>query len=354
MLMPSRAARCVVPGIVLLLLGLALGFEDSGSAASSSERVTGIYSIGLNGKGVKVLSSSPGGDLLPSQSHDGKRIAFVRVPEMRNQPPTVWVMNADGSNERLLFASSSHEPAVPSRNDPAMLQDWAEQLEWSPDGKSLALTACRIGDCNFPDVLVLKTSSGELWRVVRDARNPSWSRDGSRIVHDANIKWPDEYALTVRVSSIRDGQYRGASFDRKGRGWGSPRWSPVSRKIVFVDRGSLYRANPDFRSPRRLIRGFLPFWSPEGKRIGFLRFERSVYKIFTIGSSGGRVRFLATGTSPSWSPQGNQVAYAVGGALWVVSADGMRRRRVTSGLPGCLPSSVFWSRNGRRLIFACY
>jgi TolB protein len=74
-----------------------------------------VYVVDANGTSLRRLTTSPGDDFDPSWSPDGTRIAFRRE---RSGEPEIWIMNADGTQQRRLTDGLS--PA------------------WSPDGSLVA------------------------------------------------------------------------------------------------------------------------------------------------------------------------------------------------------------------------
>ena len=61
-------------------------------------------------------------------------------------------------------------------------------------------------------------------------------------------------------------------------------------------------------------------------------------------------RRLPAGRDPAFSPRGRRLAFAAGGDLWVVDADGARLRRLTGG-PG-RDGRPAWSPGGDAVVFA--
>jgi Tol biopolymer transport system component len=59
-----------------------------------------IYKANNVGGGITRLTDNPGTDGLPTWSPDGKSIAFLST---RDGQWAIWVMNADGSNQRKFF-----------------------------------------------------------------------------------------------------------------------------------------------------------------------------------------------------------------------------------------------------------
>ena len=107
----------------------------------------------------------------------------------------------------------------------------------------------------------------------------------------------------------------------------SPDGSMVAFIVGSVTQGDneLWVRSLDSARPRRLedTKGaVLPFWSPDGKRIGFMTNQ----KLMTIAVSGGRAEVLADTPGPRgavWTPSG-VIIYApdAGGPLFSISASG--------------------------------
>jgi Tol biopolymer transport system component len=137
----------------------------------------------------------------------------------------------------------------------------------------------------------------------------------------------------------------------------SPVFSPSGHRLAYAESGprqGILLTRPDCRwrkggsSPpcsrlRRLTRGndSSPAWSPNGKRIAFVRGQR----IFTIRVSGGGPRFLARGAQPDWSSKGALVFTGRRDALRIREPGGRVR---TLPVRGSEPS---WAPGGERLAF---
>jgi Tol biopolymer transport system component len=137
----------------------------------------------------------------------------------------------------------------------------------------------------------------------------------------------------------------------------APAFSPNGQRLAYAGSGprrGILLTRPDCRWPkggssppcsrlRRLTRGndSSPAWSPNGKRIAFVRGRR----IFTTGVSGGRPRFLAQGAHPDWSSKGALVFAGRRDALRIREPGGRVR---TLPVRGSEPS---WAPGGDRLTF---
>jgi len=112
----------------------------------------------------------------PAWSPDGGRIAFVSDWRAYDILYDLYVMNADGSDVRLLLGGPFFWQGLTYYFQPA----------WSPDGGTIALTVCPYAwDNCFPDSTVaLMNADGSGLRSIANAggyARPSWSPDGSRI-----------------------------------------------------------------------------------------------------------------------------------------------------------------------------
>lgn len=125
---------------------------------------TDIYIVGLDGSGLRRLTTSPAIDTGPAFSPDGKQIAFSSD---RSGSQQLYVMNSDGTAQhRISFGPGEY-------GAPA----------WSPDGKRIAFTniaggSTRIGIMN-PDgtaekMLTLGPADGQ----------PSWGPSSSHVMFE--------------------------------------------------------------------------------------------------------------------------------------------------------------------------
>jgi LysM repeat protein len=81
-----------------------------------------VYSVNLDGSGLKRLTSNSANDGLPTWSPDGRSIAFV---SNRGGAWAIWVMDASGDNQRKLFDLGGGYGGGSN--------DWiSERISWSP------------------------------------------------------------------------------------------------------------------------------------------------------------------------------------------------------------------------------
>ena len=130
-----------------------------------------IWRVPANGAGTPVrLTDSEGDDRAPVYSPDGLRILFDST---RDGNTELYVMNADGSNQRRLTENDSEE--------------WG--ASWSPDGRQIAFNSDRTGAM---EIYVMAADGTGVTRLTTDETSdaaPSWSPDGSRIAYLRNDRF---------------------------------------------------------------------------------------------------------------------------------------------------------------------
>ena len=85
------------------------------------------------------------------------------------------LINADGSNRRVLYNYTSHK----QRDDPGR---FLYRPDWSPDGTEIAFGADDDDD-GLISVLLIDAASGQARRLIRDGNGPAWSPDGLRFIY---------------------------------------------------------------------------------------------------------------------------------------------------------------------------
>ena len=254
-----------------------------------------------------------------------------------------YVIGADGAGARRIARSESG-------------------FSWSPDGSQIALVA---GAGLNSDVLTVSVADGKARRLLRaphlNEYDVAWSPDGTRIAFAASNSREETFRGRIwvvnndgtaprRLSPLEDPEERAL------------RWSPDSRKLVFVrsrEQTSVMTMAATGGSRARLTRSWgsdeCPTWSPDGRQIAFLHDAapegEGGYAVWVMTSDGTRRRMLLpaprTTQLPqclSWAPDGRRLA-ASNGWIWTMTPDGSDKRRLTIG------RNPAWSPNGQRIAF---
>jgi Tol biopolymer transport system component len=404
---------------------------DGNSLAFVSTRDTGstdMYVLDLKTRNTRNLTNSPGGDYRPSWSPDGRRLAFSsdRGTALQRSagkweqlhPASVYVVNADGRDLRKLSPDGQ----------------LAGSPKWSPDGTRVVFyelavadtfrargldaqatidsrivsvdvaTGARVEHASGPGLKLspqfldanrigylaksgstaaLTFSSGEKGSVG-DIGNPSWSRDGRRVVYHSGV------IQTIPAARKPGGSLNGANpqYDLRFAS-GFPAVSPDGRQIAVSertgrggpdDRTSLVVWNTDGTNPRRIFHAegslMSPSWSADGQWIVFgagtyfAARATNPAQIMIVRPDGSGARALTTGAGnsgfPSWSPDGKQVVYrfwndatrsAPANGPTPGRAEGLRIFTMSDGAVRTLTTGYdnfpCWSKKGR-IVFSRY
>ena len=246
---------------------------------------------------------------------DDQQIAFM---DSRG----LFLMGADGSNQRLLFSPS----------------DWDDRVSrpYIPAGFTFSPRGDRIAYSDRYDVLHVVRADGTGNRVlVRDARYPSWSPNGDLIAFTRT----DFGVWVIRPDGTDERVLIGDAMDFA--------WSPDGREMVFSRPPFdpfLYIQRLEDGTRRRLTtdpgRSYLPAWSP-GSKIAFVRFNLGEAEIFVIDPDGKNERQLTHNDyedgTPAWSYDGSRIAFTTdvlddlppSVVVFDMNADGSRLKRLT-------------------------
>ena len=279
----------------------------------------------------------------PAQPSDWKIVFDSR----RNGNPKIYVMNADGSNPRLL----THTPGA---------RKASVQPVWSPNRKQIAFASNRDG--NF-EIYVMDADGSNVRRVThtsgegRGCWRPAWSPDGTRIAFQSNrhgTPGNSEYEIYVI-------QADGSHLQRLTLNETAdlhPAWSPDGKRLVFssdrTGHWEIYVMDADGANVRQLTHDgrttARPDWSPDGKKIAFMsnRDAKATndwngFEISVMDADGSNVHRLTYNEQrdarPRWSPDGKLIVFQSGTVgprqrwsdfeIYIINADGSSARRLT-------------------------
>jgi dipeptidyl aminopeptidase/acylaminoacyl peptidase len=147
-------------------------------------------------------------------------------------------------------------------------------------------------------------------------------------------------------------------------------WAPNGRKIAYSGgarddentNGDIWVINADGTGHVRVsgrpgYTNEFPSWSPDSRRIAYASTQAvraDDHSLWIVNADGSRRRRLSpAGRHSSWSPNGHRIVFARAGAdgrrrLWLVSPNGKRRHRL-SAVVAEFPA---WSPDGRRIAYA--
>jgi TolB protein len=266
-------------------------------------------------------------------------IAFYSDRQEPNQIKEIYLMDADGANQRPITA---HKTVSLSPT-------------WSPTGDAVAYTSFF---SSRPGVYLVDLLTGRKNPVVTEGTfnaSPSFSPDGTKIAFARSLPGGNiEIFVADRAGGglLRLTNSRGIDTN--------PSWSPSGRQIAFTsDRGGnpqIYMMDSEGTNVRRMSRSGRyndgAAWSPDSERIayaqraGIERFDIVVVDVVT-GESRQLTEAPGSHETPTFSPDGLKIAYAgkfgsgVGATqIYVMDDDGSNVRRLTDDGSNFSPS---WS-----------
>ena len=174
-----------------------------------------IWAIDANGKNLTQLTNGFHDDE-PDWSPDGTTIAYhSQRKETKDYPfqiplTEVYLMNADGSNQRQLVGEDSMQPC------------------WSPGGTRIVFMYAKNLDF-LPQIHVINPDGTGLRKLTHNdgvLENPTWSPDGNSIAY--------EQGWHLWVMDSNGGNKRQlTSKNAKKTIDSDPTWSPDSKHIIF-------------------------------------------------------------------------------------------------------------------------
>jgi Tol biopolymer transport system component len=359
-----------------------------------------IYVRPITGGELQRITTDVAEDVSPVWSPDGTRIAFLRTK----------------NNETAVFIAPLPNGVHAKITDvfPARIEAVGRHLDWSPDGRYLALADKNSVQEPF-GIYLVRMADGQKQRLTFPPAesigdfSPAFSPDGKWI---SFLRAPSSGITELYIAPLAGGEPRQLTHDQREAL--AQCWTPDSHSIVFassrVGNFNLWRiaasggvpigipgiaegaSEPTFSRDGRYLAYSSSFqdaniwridlsaqpvkhrilisstqydssaqFSPDGGRIAF-RSNRSGYHEVWVSGSDGRNQNQLThfgGTlagTPRWSPDGRWIAFDArpeGQAdIFVISAEGGTPRRLTfEPTEDVVPS---WSRDGKWIYCASH
>jgi len=300
----------------------------------------------------------------PRLSPDGRQVIYTRryVDKVADRwESALWIMNADGSRNRFLVTGSN--------------------ARWSPDGTRIAYLArgggegpARSGQPDNAGTQVFvrwmdgEGATSQITRVTEAPSDLEWAPDGKSLAFRMLVVSKDEWKIPLPAAP------KGATWTEAPRVVQRVRYR--ADRQGFVDDGykHIFVVPADGGTPRQLTQGNWedgePSWAPDSKSILFaaLRIEDAEYawresEVYRVDVATGAVTPLTKRKGPDRapvpSPDGRLIAYTgfdestdtwVDSKLYVMSADGSGVRTLTGSLDRT-PQGVQWAPDGSGLYF---
>jgi len=271
-------------------------------------------------------------------SPDGTRVAWVQ-DSASDGGTSIYVQDLNVSNSKPRRISAGTDGSLDE-----------DHVAWSPDSKRIAFLS-DAEDHNQAQLYVAdieKNSARKLTAVTGALADPAWSPDGKTIA----------FLFTENASRANPLMPM------------APETGPIAEKIyeqrlavVDVPSGNLRQISP----PDMYVYEY--DWSPDGKTFALLAARGAgdanwyVAQLYTMPATGGQLVPIHKPqlqiAEPRWSPDGKSIAFveglmsdegAIGGDIFVVSANGSSAHDVTPGIVSS-PSALHWQTPGT-ILFA--
>ena len=337
-----------------------------------------LYTVPVDGGEARRLTNA--GAKEPAFSPDGKRIAFIRPFYLENGKlqKDLWVMNSDGTGSiqmtespgnargpvwspdgkmiafhyepkndnsfsdeiRIVPAPSDRKSAGTPTKIKLSLESYSMIAGWTIDHK----IGLFLASPQHQAVYTVPAGGGEATQISPETATrftgdedfegypcySRWSPDGKKVYfrwgkgHIAAV--PSQGGTLASVHSSKD-----TKLIEVLPGGGND-VSPDGKKIVFAAykegtrplEVNIWTIPTEGSDPKQITRGLAqdryPCWSPDGKRIAFLRTTQKskddyVTNIYAVPAEGGEVRQITTEAdrvnyaSIKWAPAGDRIAY---------------------------------------------
>jgi Tol biopolymer transport system component len=248
-----------------------------------------LYSVDPNGGTARALTHTTAEETEPALSPDGTQVAYVRADarglSCKGCPATIWIMNADGTNQRALTQPQNGQ--------------WDYDPSWSPDGTQIVFSRWYIAGARPEHLFVVGAAGGPARDLGVVGASPAWGPSAIAYVEEGS---PVDGGSLWSVAPDGTGQRELAV----GESAYLPTWSRGG-ELAYVDQ-QLGRKAVLVVGGRRVSAPFARIddlaWLADGSRLVLFAAKVNtgslgslVYDVYTMRPDGGDIRRLTTSVS---------------------------------------------------------
>lgn len=232
-----------------------------------------IYVMKADGSEMKKITGDEKNEFVSSFSKDGKRI-FFGASVQGSKEGDIFAVNLDGTN-LVQLTKNNRRNAAP---------------DVSPDGKKIVFNS--ESTPRKPQIFVMDADGKNEKALTNDDTvafyNPLWSPDGKKIVY--YVERGDDKDQIWTMNS--DGSNQKLLTNNVGHNF-YPSWSSDGKQIIFTsdrdgEKEVIYSMNADGTDIKRLLKtnSFYAKYSPDGKKIAFISGKFPINNIFMANADG--------------------------------------------------------------------
>ncbi|MEI7675165.1 MAG: hypothetical protein WCJ03_00180 [Bacteroidales bacterium] len=244
-----------------------------------------IFTLNLDGTGVKQISNQNFDVLYPVLSPDGSKISFVKYGYPKSY---LCIVDATGKNETIILSAENLCYPI-----------------WSPDGSKIAMQAGLYS--YYAQIIIINTDGSEVKELTNfsspfgyNRNKMCWTNDSKKIIFSTTTTSYDRGSIGYINISDKSSKWLTSSGED-----GMIDISPNGEKIAFISRRDgneeIYTMDFDGKNQKRLIISTLyestPKWLSDSKRIAYLYRGGSNDILYIINSDGTDQLQLTEGIS---------------------------------------------------------
>jgi len=318
---------------------------------------------------------------LDLQTHETNRLTSFEQDKCRIHDIAVsrderWIAYPDNAGGARHIWAKLIDGGTPIRVTQA--DDYNDTPLWAPDGKRIIYSCKRNGIEQICAGYLDGRAPTQLTFGQENLAPLHVTADGQRILYRKESSIANLFRLDLRAG-------KDVCLSAAPTVEFNPTISADGRTVVYQQTNdnslldySIWARDdsPNAQALRLTEHAFDPRWSPQGRKLAFLRNQGDSTSLWTINSDGTQERAIVTDnvlygglmdqpfhwnypSNYSWSPDGNRLAYVCNPTnvanLWTVGSDGEGAQNLTNNVdPAASYVNPLWSPDGRRIAYLTY